>query len=514
MLALTAEEAGGALAMGPLSTAVTGVSTDTRSLRAGDLFVALRGERFDGHDFVAAALAAGACGAVVDRRAWAARGGTAAAGSEPRWSEPGQSGPGSAVYEVDDTLAALGALARAVRRKSGSLVLAVTGSVGKTTTKDILGAMVSRVRRTVVTAANQNNEVGVPLTLLQIEPETEAVVVEMGMRGRGQIASLAEVAEPDVGIITNVYPVHLELLGSLEAVAQAKAELIGGLREEGVAVVPLVCEPLEAVLAGTAGRVVRFAARGGLVCANENADVLVSAEPEEGVDVQILRVRWPGGKACLEIPAIPRHTLQNVAAAAAGCHAAGLPVGECLPGFLDSGPGKGRGEVMRLPGLCLIDDTYNANPVAVRAALDNLVRMAERLGGRPVAVLGDMRELGAEEGRYHREIGEAAAAAGVQVLWGVGPLSQATVEGFRRSVLRGTAETEEGWGGHVGSANEGSLVSNSLLPGDVVLFKASRVVRLEDMVERIAGEARAGRWAVRGGERRGGAVDQDSGTHT
>ena len=502
MLGLSAEEAGRALKRDPLKTAVSGVSTDTRSLNPGDLFVALRGERFDGHDYVEAALAAEACGAVVEREAWAERReslGTAAPG-------PGVSAAIAQghIYTVDDTLDALGALAREVRRKSGVLVLAVTGSAGKTSTKDILGAMVARVRRVVVTAANQNNEVGVPLTLLQIEADTEAVVVEMGMRGRGQIAALAQVAEPDVGIITNVYPVHLELLGSLENIAQAKAELIAGLRPGGVGVVPLVCEPLEPCLAAACGPVVRFAVRGGLLCANQTADVLVSAEPEEGADTQTLSVRWTGGDAALNIPAIPAHTLQNVAAAAAGCYAAGLPVAECLAGFLDSGPGKGRGEMVRLPGLCLIDDTYNANPAAVRVALDNLVRVAARLGGRPVAILGDMRELGPEERLFHRQTGEYAAAVGVELLWGVGTLSGSTAEGFRDA--RAGAQA-----GHVASPAETSPVEASLHPGDVVLFKASRGVRLEQMVERVAESARAGRWADEAGRGSSGWIERGSG---
>ncbi len=397
------------------------------------------------------------------------------------------------IYLVDNTLVALGALAREVRRKSGALVLAVTGSAGKTSTKDILAAMVDRVSRVAVTAANQNNEIGVPLTLLQIEPDTQTVIVEMGMRGRGQIAALVEIAEPDVGVITNVYPVHLELLGSLENVAQAKGELIQGLRPGGIGVVPLVCEPLEPCLAAAERSVVRFAAGGGLLCANECADVLGWLEPEDSDRIQTLRIRWPGGEARLEIPAIPRHTLENVVAAAAACYAAGLPVERCLPGFLDSCPSEGRGEVIDLPGLCVIDDTYNANPAAVRAAIDNLVRVAARSGGRPVAVLGDMRELGPEEHIYHRQSGEYAAAAGVRLLWGVGPLSGSTADGFQAAVEGGRAAS--GVAGHVASPEETSPVADSLRTGDVVLFKASRGVRLETMVDGITQQALAGRWA-------------------
>jgi UDP-N-acetylmuramoyl-tripeptide--D-alanyl-D-alanine ligase len=487
MIVLSAEEAGRALEIEPLKTEVSGVSIDTRSLRPGDLFVALRGERFDGHDYVEAALAAGACGAVVERRVWAASGAAPAEGEAAR-----------NIYPVDDTLVALGMLAREVRRKSGALVLAVTGSAGKTSTKDILAAMVARVCRVAVTAANQNNEIGVPLTLLQIQPDTEAVIVEMGMRGRGQIAALARVAEPDVGIITNIHPVHLELLGSLEDIAEAKVELMHGLRPGGVGVAPLVCEPLEPHLRAVERHVVRFAAAGGLPCANECADVVGSVEPEESGTAQVLCVRWPAGVTSFEIPVIPRHTLENLLAAAAACYAAGLPVERCLPGVLDSVPGKGRGEVIELPGICLIDDTYNANPVAVRAAIENLVRVATRLGGRPVAVLGDMRELGPEERLYHRQSGEYAAAAGVKLVWGVGPLSASTAESFRAA--RETEGDASVGAGHVPSPAETSLVAGSLRPGDVVLFKASRGVRLEVMVDAIAEQARAGRWASGTGE--------------
>jgi UDP-N-acetylmuramoyl-tripeptide--D-alanyl-D-alanine ligase len=498
MIVLSAEEAGRALKVGPLSTEVSGVSTDSRSLKPGDLFVALRGERFDGHDYVEAALGAGACGAVVERAVWATRSGQHDA------------------YLVDNTVEALGALAREVRRKSSAVVLAVTGSAGKTSTKDILGAMAARARRVVVTEANQNNEIGVPLTLLQVEPDTEVVIVEMGMRGRGQIADLARVAEPDVGIITNVHPVHLELLGSLDNIAQAKAELIHGVRSDGVGVVPLVCEPLEASLVAARRHIVRFAVAGGLPCANDAADVLVCVEPTEKDGAQTLRVRWPSGRLSLEVPAVPRHTLENLAAATAACYAAGLPVEHCLPGFLDSGAGRGRGELVELPGLCLIDDTYNANPAAVRAAIDNLVRVATRRGGRPVAVLGDMRELGPNERLYHRESGEYAAQAGVELLWGVGPLSESTADGFRdartamtEAVDAARAQLEAA--GHVPSPAETVLVAASLRAGDVVLFKASRGIGLEVMVAGIAEQARAGRWAGGTGEASRSAIPRRSG---
>ena len=230
MIPLTAEEARDALGLASFPGAVEAVSIDSRTIRPGDVFVALRGERFDGHAFVAQALEAGAGVAIVSESWW---GGPDAEELSPALS--------ARVAPVTDTLAALGDLARAVRRKSGAKVIAVTGSVGKTSTKDLIATMARRVGRVVSTSANQNNEIGVPLTLLSLEADTEVAVVEMGMRGAGQIAALARIAEPDVGVVTNIHPVHLELLGSLEGIAEAKAELILELRAACTAVVPADC---------------------------------------------------------------------------------------------------------------------------------------------------------------------------------------------------------------------------------------------------------------------------------
>lgn len=473
MIPLTAEEAGRALGSAPLAAPVAGVSIDSRSLQPGDLFVALRGERFDGHDFVEEAFEAGASGAVVERETWQGRGGGGV-----------QCPAGSAtIYEVEDTLAALWALAREVRRKSGAVVFAVTGSAGKTSTKDLLGAMAGRVRRVVMTAGNQNNEVGVPLTLLAMEPDTEVVIVEMGMRGRGQIAALAEVAEPDVGVITNIHPVHLELLGTLEDIAKAKAEVAEGLRPGGVAVVPAECAVLRPCIGAVGCRTVRF----GTERARDAADVVGSLRRDAGEDGYVFSLYWPGGEVEVETAYMPRYVVENATAAAAACYAAGLPMAECAAGVASARFSGGRGDIVRVAGLCIIDDTYNANPAAVGAAVDELVRLAVETGGRAVAVLGDMLELGPESERYHREAGEYAAEAGVRALWGVGPLARWTVEGFRSRWEARPADTD--WAaGHVGRAEEPSsvaAVSAGLRPGDVVLFKASRSVRLETMVRRI-----------------------------
>ncbi len=480
MIALTAEEAGAALGAS-LATVVTGVSIDSRTIRAGDLFVALRGERFDGHDYVADALAAGAGGAVVDAVWWDE-------GRNPLAATMSEVSRGR-VCAVPDTLVALGALAHAVRRKSSAVVIAVTGSVGKTGTKDILGVLARQVGPVVTTLANQNNEIGVPLTLLSIEAETMTVVVEMGMRGMGQIASLAKVAEPDVGVITNINPVHLELLGSLENVAKAKAEILTGLKPGGVGVVPSACAVLEPMVGNVQARLVRF----GLEEDRDCADVWGEYERRPGGTGATLVLHWPGGATETVTPFGARAKMENAVAAAAACYAAGLPMDRCVRGLERASFTASRGDLERVGEWLIINDTYNANPVAVRASLDELVRLAADEGGRPVAVLGDMLELGPDAADYHEGTGAYAAKKGVKVLWGVGPLSRSTTEGFRRESGGGSNASEpgapvegagEGWNvGHVDSSGDFAPILQTLRPGDVILFKASRSLKLEVMVE-------------------------------
>ena len=489
MIPLTAEEAGAALGIGTLSAAVPGVSIDSRTIRPGDLFVALRGERFDGHDYVTHVLAAGAGGAVVDS-VWWDQGKNPVVSTLPEATR-------RSVYPVADTLDALGSLARAVRRKSGATVIAVTGSVGKTGTKDILGVMAAQVGPVVVTRANQNNEIGVPLTLLSIEPDTKTAIVEMGMRGIGQIAGLTKVAEPDVGVITNIHPVHLELLGSLGDVAKAKAEILAGLRIDGIGVIPADCTVLEAHVVAAERRVVRF----GLEDDRDCAEVWGEYERYVGGARAGLVVHWPEGDAKLETPFGARAKMENAMAATAACYAAGLPMDRCLHGLEQAAFTPSRGDLERVGEWLIINDTYNASPAAVRASVDELVRIADDEGGRPVAVLGDMLELGQETADYHEGTGAYAAERGVRVLWGVGTLSRSTTEGFRRSwecrsnrAECGAPDTraQEGWSvGHVDASGDYIPVLQSLRPGDVVLFKASRSLKLEIMVDLLRQAAAA-----------------------
>ena len=482
MITLDGAQAGRALGSQALAEPVTGVSIDSRSLQKGDLFVAIRGEKFDGHDFVQAAFDAGACGAVVQKADWRGRAGV----------DIGR------VYPVKDTVKALGSLAREVRRASSATVYGITGSVGKTSTKDLLKAALGRVSQVVATKANQNNEVGLPLTLLSIESDTEAVVAEMGMRGLGQIAELATIAEPDVGVITNIHPVHLELLGTLENVAQAKAELVGGVRKGGVAVVPAACEVLEPLLHGCDCRLVRYAATETESGAGiTGAEVTGWLESDSHRGGQILRLRWPDEEIRVAVSHLPKHTLENAVAALAACYASGLPIDECARGVAEAEASEGRGRIIELGPLCVIDDTYNANPAAVRAAVDDLVQRAKRRGGRAVAVIGDMLELGPESSRFHEEVGVYAAEAGVSLLWGVGPRTEATVGGFTHWCEVHQAVGEEWGAGHAESSADAEGLLPLLEAGDVVLFKASRGVRLENMIRKVVDEASAGRWGER-----------------
>jgi UDP-N-acetylmuramoyl-tripeptide--D-alanyl-D-alanine ligase len=399
------------------------VTIDSRDVRPGDLFVGLPGTRVDGGRFAGAALAAGAWGVLVA-------------------PEHAPSAPPGVVIAAEDPLAALQALARSWRRALRAPVVGITGSTGKTSTKDLLAAMLAQDRRVVATAQNLNTEIGLPLTILGAPAGTEALVLEMAMRGPGQIAELAAIAEPDVGVIVNVGPVHLELLGSLEAIAAAKAELLVDLRPGATAVVP-AGEPLLAAHLRDDLRIVTFG---------------------EGGDVADL-----GG---VELPFGSAHMRANALAALAAARALGAEPS----GRLEVTLSALRGQRIELPGpVLVIDDCYNANPMSMRAALDDLAASAN---GRRVAVLGDMLELGPDEARYHAEIGAHAAQRGVDVLVTVGPLAMQMGLEFGGE-LHAVPD----------AAGAAELARELLRPGDTVLVKGSRGVGLEVVAEGLQAAA-------------------------
>ncbi len=399
-----------ALAEGRLTTApgaaeITGVKVDSRRIEAGDLFVAIG----RGVDHLDDALARGAAATLVP----------------------------------DEPFAAMAALGRAVRDRSSARVVGITGSTGKTSTKDILAALCAPAAVTVAAEASYNNEVGVPLTLCRLEPETEVCILELAMRGFGQIAELCEIARPEIGIVTNVGPAHLELVGSIEGVLRAKSELVAALPQGGTAIVPEEF-PVE---------------RGDI-------EVVRLAEPE---------VVFGTGRAVVggvSFNVSSRHQAANAAAALAALDALGLP----RPDGVDVDFSRWRGEELELPGGgLLINDAYNANPISMRAAL---VYLSERAGSRRrVAVLGDMAELGPGAPEFHRQVGEEASRVGVQALVAVGELARSYLDGA-------TGVPVARW---VADASAAVQATDEVIePGDCVLVKASRAVGLEVVAEALA----------------------------
>ena len=404
---------------------------DSRAAGPGDLFVGLVGENVDGGRFAAQALDGGAWGVLVAPEHANALG-----------TEAG------AVIAADDPLAALQRLATAWRRALGCPVVGITGSVGKTSTKDILAAMLSQRLRTVANRENLNTEIGLPMTVLEAPAGTEALVLEMGMRGPGQIAELTAIAEPNVGLITAVAPVHLELMGSIEAIAAAKAELVAGLRPGGTAIVP-AGEPLLDAHRRDDLTTVTFGPGGDV------------EELPEGLDV-VVTGAGGGGR-------ISAHMRRNALAALAAARAVGVEP----DGLLDVALSSLRGQRIDLPGdIVVINDCYNANPMSMRAALDDLAASAS---GRRVAVLGDMLELGPDEARFHAEIGAHARETGVDVLVAVGPRAAHFADGYGEVIALPDAQAAA------------ATVPDLLAPGDTVLLKGSRGVGLEVVARALDG---------------------------
>ncbi len=415
---------------------------DSREAREGDLFFGLRGESDDGGRFAADAIRRGAWGAVV---------------APERARELAGEAQGAWILAAREPLAALQSLARAWREELAARVVGITGSTGKTSVKDVCRAILPA--RVHASPENFNTEIGLPLAVLGAAPDTEVLVLEMAMRGPGQIAELCAIAEPDVAVITNVGPVHVELLGSIEAIAASKAEIIDGLRAGGTAVVPADAGPLEPHLE-RAARLLRFGAGGDV----EATEVLGEAGETNAL------VRTPAGEHRFKLPFVEAYNLENALAAIAAGVALGLP----LEGMADRAPGivfsRLRGELVELPGnAILVNDCYNANPISMRAALDHLATVDAE--GRRLAVLGEMRELGPDAAAYHREIGEHARRVGVATIIGVGELA-----------------AEYGPDEQVADADAAAdALAGELGPGDAVLVKGSRAVGLERVAEKLAG---------------------------
>lgn len=436
---------------------VEGVTTDTRVAAPGALFVALRGERHDAHAFLAEAARAGAAAAVVSDAA-----------------APGAAGLPRLL--VADTLAALGAVAHHHRRRFDLPVVGVTGSNGKTTTREMVAAILATRGPVLKTEGNLNNEVGVPLTLLRLEASHRAAVVELGMSHPGEIARLCALARPQVGVVTNAAAAHLEGLGSVEGVADAKAELYQGLPPGGVAVANADDPRMLRRAQASGRRLLTFAAG-----RQRRGDVVVL----EVLSQDAGGLRFLLGIGNREVPIalglVGAHNAANAAAAACAAIALGCSDAEIARGLAAVAPVGRRLRLERLPsGVLLVDDCYNANPLSMAAALGTLVELARAEGGRPLAVLGDMLELGAEGPALHRQVGAGAAAAGLHRLLCFGPLARELQAGAVAAGLPpGQAfHTED-------VAALAARARAELAAGDVLLVKASRGMRLERLVEAL-----------------------------
>jgi UDP-N-acetylmuramoyl-tripeptide--D-alanyl-D-alanine ligase len=437
-------------------------SIDTRSLAAGDLFVAVRGDRFDGHDFVAAALAAGAAGAVVT--------------ATPALPEAGKAGPAPLLIQVDDTTRALQDGAREMRRRSGAKVVAITGSAGKTTTKELAAEFLSAKYTVFRNRGNLNNHIGLPLSLLELRSRPDAAVVELGMNHAGEIRTLVGIAEPDVRVWTNVGDAHAGFFASADAIADAKAEILEEARPGDLLVANADDEWIRARAGRFAGRTRTFGLSAG-------ADYRASGVRHRGLDGMAATVSTPDGSIAVETPLLGTGNLLNLLAAAAVAIEMGVPAAAIAERAATLKPAARRGELLRLPGgVTLIDDSYNSSPAALKRALETVA--AATGSARKVAVLGEMLELGPHADRLHEECGRAAAAAGLDLLIAVGgDPAKRLGDAARAAGMEAAAVI------HVpASAEAADLAQRKIRPGDLVLVKGSRGIRTDLVVERLKAE--------------------------
>jgi UDP-N-acetylmuramoyl-tripeptide--D-alanyl-D-alanine ligase len=451
---LTAEEITEALGAEVVTAGEAGsparATIDSGATGPGDLFFGLRGANRDGGEFAPAAIEAGAWGVVVARDLRLSLH-PHSGGKDNRAAEA----PGAWIFAVSDPLASMQALARAYRRALGARVVGVTGSVGKTSVKDIARTLLPG--RVHANRENLNTEIGLPLTVLEAPDDTELLVLEMAMRGPGQIAELGVIAEPEVAVITNVGPVHVELLGSVEAIAAAKAEILAALPADGVAIAPVEAGELEPHLE-RAPRLLRFGP-GGDVEATE-------AKVVDGVTEALIAT--PAGSQRFHFPFAEAHNLTNALAAVAAGVALDAPLAGMADRAADIGFSRFRGERIELgDGILLVNDCYNANPVSMRAALDHLATLR---APRTIAVLGEMGELGPGAPGFHREVGEHARAAGVDLVLGVGLPAR---DYGPDELVADPAEAAE-------------LLSELVAPGDAILVKGSRSAGLEAVATELA----------------------------
>jgi UDP-N-acetylmuramoyl-tripeptide--D-alanyl-D-alanine ligase len=430
------------------SRLVANLSTDSRTTHPGELFVALRGDNFDGHKFVGQATERGAVGAVVEKT----------------WI--GKPSPGFSLLRVTDTLRAYQQIAAQYRHSLGIKVIAITGSNGKTSTKDFTASVLGRRFRVTKTEGNFNNHVGLPRTMLQASKEDEIAVWEIGMNHPGEIAPLAQLAQPDVAIVTNIGVAHIEFMGSREAIAEEKGELAASLGPDGILILNSGDEFAQTIAQRTNGRVILAGIERGEVRASE------IVQTAEGAEFTVLE----GAHHChafLPVPGL--HMVQNALLAIAAGRAHGVSLEDCAAGLASAPLTKARLQIKTIRGVQFIDDSYNANPDSMKAALRTLAELETE--GERIAILGQMAELGAESSRGHQEVGEAAASLGVDRLidLGAGEIAAAAkAAGLTNSKVAATVE------------EAAELLHENAHPGDLVLVKGSRAARTERVLEAFA----------------------------
>ena len=436
------------------SMEITGVSIDSRNIKAGELFVAIKGDRFDGHDFVPEVMKKGAWGAVVDQSSF-----------DAKYEALGGL---SHIIPVQDTQQALQEMSFLHRRKHSLPIVGITGSNGKTTTKEMAACILRQKGPVLKNEGNLNNHIGVPLTLMKLGAGHRSAVVEMGMSARGEINLLARLVHPDVGVITNIGPAHLEFLGSLDSVAEAKAELLANLKPDGTAVLNADDPYFETLAKKWIGRVLSF----GI---DRTADVMAGQIQQDGEGTTFM-LTTGGSTAQVRLRVAGRHNVSNALAAAAAGLALGVPLEAVKAGLDEFVPVAMRSEIKTVQGRTVLVDYYNANPGSVKAALETLATL--RPGARSVAVLGDMLELGAVAIEEHREIGRAAARLGVQVIIAVGALSLHMLDGAREAGMQNNRLFAAG-----SPAEAAALLTKHSQAGDVVLIKGSRGMKMEKILE-------------------------------
>lgn len=437
---------------------IRGGAVDSRLVEAGQVFVALPGERTDGHEFLGRAVAAGAAAVIVSR---------------PLDANALEALGDVTVVQVPDGLRALGALGAGWRRRFTPLVVGITGSIAKTSTKEAVATVLGRRFTTLRSEGNQNNEIGLPLTLLRLGPEHEAAVLEMGMYIGGEIADLAAMAVPQIGVVTAVQPVHLSRIGTLDAVARAKAELVEALPADGTAILNADDPRVARMAASTVARVVTYGFDPG-------ADVGADEVTPAGADGMRFTLRAAGTRRPVSTPVLGRHGIHNGLAAAAVGLAAGCTLDDIAAGLAAGWSAPHRDRLVRAGDVTILDDSYNASPNTVRAALDLLATLPAR---RRVAVLGEMLELGDAHDAGHAEVGRAAAEV-VSLLIVVG----AGAAGLADAALEAGLSSDR-----VLRVDDAEAAMDALRPrlgaGDTILVKASRGVGLDGVVAQLVAEA-------------------------